>query len=284
MKKYIEKISLEIKNKLSKKGYISFKMKINSKNKIDFLEQLSNLLWSWIPLINSLKIIKYQTKDKKIKNIIDNFIDNLNKWDSLSDIFKKYNNIFNIFDISIIQMWELTWKVSESIETIKTKEEKSKELKWKILWALIYPMVITVLSIAMIFVFMIYVIPKITDMYKDAKVNLPSLTQNVIDISYFIQHNIFLLIFLWILIIFALISFKNHPKTKIYFDKAVLHIPIFWPLIKKKILSLFTNSLSTLLKSWVIINKSLEISSKALENKYYEKELTAIIKSVSRWN
>jgi type II secretory pathway component PulF len=52
-------------------------------------------------------------------------------------------------------------------------------------------MIITVLAIAMIFVFMIYVIPKITDMYKDAKVNLPDLTQTVIIISKFLQENIF---------------------------------------------------------------------------------------------
>jgi len=48
-------------------------------------------------------------------------------------------------------------------------------------------MVIVTLSIGMILVFMIYVIPKITDMYKDAKVNLPALTQTVIDISEFLQ-------------------------------------------------------------------------------------------------
>jgi type II secretory pathway component PulF len=52
-------------------------------------------------------------------------------------------------------------------------------------------MVIVALSIAMILVFMIYVIPKITDMYKDAKVNLPTLTQYVIDISDFLQENVF---------------------------------------------------------------------------------------------
>jgi type II secretory pathway component PulF len=47
----------------------------------------------------------------------------------------------------------------------------------------------------MILIFMIYVIPKITDMYKDAKVNLPALTQTVIDISDFLQKNLFEIIF-----------------------------------------------------------------------------------------
>ena len=281
MNKYVEKIKLFFQKWINNSTY---SIKISSKEKINLLEQLSNLLNSWIPLMNSFKIIMYQTKDKKIKDFLSNIVKNLNKWDSLKDIFEKYNNIFNTFDLSIIEMWEVTWKLWDSIETIKLKEEKTRELKWKILWALIYPIVITLLSLWMIIVFMVYVIPKITDMYKDAKVNLPWLTQTVIDISDFLQNNIILIIFWFIIFIIWFISFKNNPKTKIYFDKAILHLPIFWPLIQKKILNLFTSSLSILLTSWVIINKSLEISSRALENDYYEKELKDITNSISRWN
>ena len=280
MNKYLKKIKLYFTKKTSKNNY---NISISSKEKINLLEQLSNLLNSGIPLMNSFKIIMYQTKDKKIKLLYKTMIDDLNKWDSLKDIFQKYKNIFNIFDLSIIEMWELTWKLWDSIETIKTKEEKSKELKSKIIWALIYPMVIIVLSVGMILVFMIYVIPKITDMYKDAKVNLPELTQAVINISNFLQRNIVEIIIGIIIFIISFTIFKKHPKTKIYFDRAILHLPIFWPLIQKKILSLFTSSLAILLKSWIIINKSLEISSKALDNDYYEKDLKQIIKNVSMW-
>lgn len=280
MKKYIDKINWFFqKNKSINK----YSMKISSKEKINLLEQLSSLLNSGIPLINSFKIIMYQTKDKNLKILLKEFTEMLNKWDSLKIVFANYPKIFNIFDLSIIEMWEVTWKLWDSIETIRSKEEKSRELKSKIIWALIYPMVIVTLSLWMIMVFLIYIIPKITDMYKDARVNLPKLTQIVIDISNFLQKNIFQIILAIIIIIFLFITFKKHPKTKIYFDKAILHLPIFWPLIKKKILSLFGSSLWILLKSGVIINKSLEISSRALDNDYYEKELKDIINSVSRW-
>jgi type II secretory pathway component PulF len=63
----------------------------------------------------------------------------------------------------------------------------------------------------------------------------------------------------------------------------ILRIPIFGPLIKKKILALFAQSLWVLLKNWVIINKSLEISSKTLENDYYEKHLVEITSGISKW-
>jgi type IV pilus assembly protein PilC len=83
------------------------------------------------------------------------------------------------------------------------------------------------LSTAMIIVFMVYVIPKIQKMYKDAKVNLPDLTQAVITMSEFLQRNIFILLVCIIAFIIAVILFKGHPKTKIYFDRFTLHVPIF---------------------------------------------------------
>jgi len=74
---------------------------------------------------------------------------------------------------------------------------------------------------------MVFVIPKITDMYKDAKVNLPSLTQTVIDISNFLQEKYYLIIIIFIMLIFLIKVFKTNKKTKIYWDKFILNIPIF---------------------------------------------------------
>jgi type IV pilus assembly protein PilC len=74
---------------------------------------------------------------------------------------------------------------------------------------------------------MIYVIPKIKDMYSDAKVNLPELTKFVIKTSEFIQANLFLILFCIALIIVAIKTFKTSKRTKIYWDKFILHIPLF---------------------------------------------------------
>jgi len=270
-------------NKITIHFFANSSLNISSKEKINLLEQLSSLLYSGIPLINAFKIIMYQTKKKKIKKLIKIIIWLLNKWENLHSSFSKFPNIFWVFDLSIIEMGEVTWKLWDSIETIKVKEEKSKELKSKIVWALIYPIIIVFLSLSMVWVFMVYVIPKIQKMYKDAKVNLPELTQTVIAISNFMQENIVAII-IWLILFIVWISiFSKNKYTKIYWDYFILRIPIFWPLIKKKILALFTSSLWVLLKSWIIINTSLEISSKALDNSYYERELKEITSRVSKW-
>lgn len=275
----------EIKNQLNK-WILNFKnkwKKLNTKEKIDFLDQLWTLLNSWIPITNALKIMQYQIENKNIKGIIEKIIDDINRWNSLKESFVRFPSIFKIFDLSIIEMGELTWKVWDSIEVIKIKEEKTKELKSKILGAFIYPMIITSLSIIMITIFILYVIPKITDMYKDAKVNLPKLTQFVIDLSDYLQKNIFYICLSLVWLILLVYIFKTNKKTKIYFDEYILKVPIFWKLLRKKILAMFTSSLWTLLKNWVIINKSLEISSWVVSNDYYQKEIKKILSWISAW-
>nr|MDD3720342.1 type II secretion system F family protein [Candidatus Gracilibacteria bacterium] len=273
----------EIKEKIVTKikDLKSNNQKLNIKEKINFLDQFGTLLNSGIPITSSLKIISFQTKNKGLKSIIETILGDINKGTSLKDSFSRFPYIFKIFDLSIIEMGELTGKVGEAIDVIKLKEEKTKEIKSKIIGAFVYPSIIITLALGMITIFIIYVIPKITDMYKDARVNLPILTQSVINISDFLQKNIIYICLLIILFIIGLYYFKTNDKTKIYFDKFTLKLPIAGNLIKKKILSLFTSSLGTLLKNGVIINKSLEVSAGVVNNDYYKKEILKMVDGIS---
>lgn len=289
MNNFKEKISEKLKNfdfkNLNLKDIFENKssVKLNQKQKIMFFDSLFNLINSWIPITNSLSIMLYQTKDKNLKLLIETILKNISKWKKLEDSFKEFPKIFSNFDVYMLKMWEVTGKVASSLETIKNREEANAELKTKIIWALIYPVIVVSLSICMIIWFMLFVIPKVQKMYSDAKVNLPSLTQSMIDISVFLQEN-FILIILWLfLIIFWIIIFKNNSKTKIYFDEWVLNIPLFWWLIRKKILAIFSNTLGTLLQNGIMINEALEITKNSLENKYYEKRIEEISEELNSW-
>jgi len=274
----------KLKNTNFKDLLISKKsIKINQKQKIYFFDSLFNLINSWIPITNSLSIMLYQTKDKNLKLLLESIVKDISKWKKLEDCFKDFPKIFSNFDIYMIKMWEVTGKVANSLETIRDREEKNTELKTKIIWALIYPTIIINLAIAMIIWFMLFVIPRIQKMYSDAKVNLPELTQSIINISVFLQNN-YLFLIIWLFwVIFWILAFKNNSKTKIYFDKWVLWIPLFWWLIRKKILAIFSHTFWTLLQNGIMINEALEITKNSLENKYYEKRIEEIILELNEW-
>ncbi|MDD3302484.1 MAG: type II secretion system F family protein [Candidatus Gracilibacteria bacterium] len=255
--------------------------KINVKEKISFLDQFSTLLVSGIPITNALEIISFQTNNKSLKSIVSQISIDINKGISLKDCFGKYPNVFKLFDLSIIEMGELTGKIGESMEILKNKEEKMKEIRTKIVGAFIYPSIIISLSLIMIVIFIIYVIPKITDMYSDARVNLPELTRIVIKISDFLQENVIYICIFLVLFILLIYFLKTYRVTKYYFDKFILHIPLVGKLIKKNILAMFTSSLGILLHNGIIINKSLEITAGVVNNDYYKKGINEVIVGVS---
>ncbi|MDP5039112.1 MAG: type II secretion system F family protein [Candidatus Gracilibacteria bacterium] len=254
---------------------------VSQGEKIKFLDELYSLIISGIPITNALGIIGYQTKNKKVSFLVEYILKNLNKGKKIQESFEFFPKIFSQFDVNIIKMGEVTGKLGDSLGIIIDKEEKNKDLKTKLIQALIYPVIVVSLSIAMIFGFMIFVIPKVQKMYVDARVNLPDLTQNVINISEFISGNIILIVFGIIFIILGIQSLKLNKKTKYYYDKTVLEIPLFGGLIRKKILVVFTNTLGTLLKNGIMINQALEIAQKSLENEYYEQRVIQITKELN---
>lgn len=120
-------------------------------------------------------------------------------------------------------------------------------------------------------------------MYVDARINLPPLTQSVINISDFLKNNFEFLIIWMFLLFFIFLQLLKNNKIKIFFDKILIEIPIFWSLQKKKILSIFTNTLWILLENWIMINEALEISKKSVENKYFEEKINKILPELNNW-
>lgn len=146
--------------------------------------------------------------------------------------------------------------------------------------ALIYPISIIIVTILMITTIMIYVIPKIEAMYKESNVNLPELTLIIISISHFFTNYI-IFICLWsIIFIYTIFLFLKIKIIKLFFDKQILNLPIFWNLIRKKILINFSEFLATLLVSWIMINKALMIIKKWTSNLYYAEEYENILSDI----
>lgn len=259
-------------------------MKLNQKQKIFFIDNLSSLINAWIPIIQALDIIAFQTKNKKLSAIINFLRKEISAWDNFYNITRKIKWVFNTFDHAMIETWEATGQVGKALEVIVKKEEKEYDLNKKIKQALIYPMAIVVVTFAMLTVIMIYVIPKIEWIYRESNVNLPELTQVVISISHFFVNNI-VYVAIWVLaLIFVVIQvYKYNRKFKLIYDRKVLNIPIFWELIRKRILVQFADFLSTLMGSGIIINKALMIIRSAMSNWFYEDMIKDISEEVKIW-
>ncbi len=166
------------------------------------------------------------------------------------------------------------------LETVTEREEKSLELTGKVKQALIYPVAIAVIAVAMIGVIMTYVVPKIENVYRESNANLPALTQSVIGASRFLREYGILVLVAGFLIASAFPVLMRIPKFRMVFDIFVLRIPIFGNIIRKKILVTYCEFLSSLLSGGIVINRALLIVRSGMGNASYEREIDSMLADV----
>ncbi len=263
--------------------YLISKQSLTVKDKVIFFRLLSTMLNSGITLSKWVAILEKQEKKQTVlKNILNRFVKELKEWKWLSECLSLYPTSFSPAEVWMIESWEKTWKLNVSLKDLAEQVEKIASINGKLKSALMYPAMIVIVVIWVIIVMMTMVVPKLLEIFAWAG-NLPWTTQLLIAISDFFVYYwwLFLIIVFWS-IVWVLI-WKTTPSGKYYFDKILLHIPIFGMVSQKIILSKFSRVLSWMLKSGVSIVESLRITSDAVGNEVYRQRILFLRDDIKKW-
>jgi len=209
--------------------------------------------------------------------------ENINHGISLSETMNQYPKVFDSLTIALVWVWEKTWQLGKILAELDQNLLESIEIKWKVKWAMIYPVVLFTLTIIMVTFMMIFIVPKITASFEKAWQDLPGLTQFVVNISNFFIHDYWILI-IWIIWVILFLKMINSSYIwKMLFAKFYTIMPIFWYVVKQSNIVYFIKSFTILLDSWVLLLESLKTSSKVVPNLAYKKELIRIKNEVEVW-
>ena len=273
----------EIENKTPKKNFYVFK-KVNVMDKYNFYEYLSVMLDGGVTISETLESVQAKIKNEFFKEKINELLSYVASGDSFSKSMKKIPQVFASSEVSIIEAWETTGKLTDSLAKLSDDLRKTHELRAKVKWAMTYPTIIILFLIASVVAVLLFVIPSIKPLFDTAEVELPASTQALIGTSDFIANN-FLLIALFFITVWVLFyGYKNTEKWRANVDYALLHTPLVGKVYKNYILSSIASSLGTLIGAWVWVLKALTLVSKSLNNAVYQSLLSEVITKVSSWN
>lgn len=261
--------------------FLSFQ-RIKIKDKVVFYRLISVMLDSGMTLIKGITTLEKQEKNKYIKEMYQDFLINLKEWKNLSECLENYELSFSESEIWMIKSWEKTWKLNEVLLSIADQVEKIASIITKLKWALIYPAIIILVVIWVIIVMMVFVVPKLLEIFDD-KDALPMSTKTLITMSDFLIHygwTLLIAVFLWYILFSVWIQTE---EWKFYLDKFKLSIPKFWLIYKKYILSKFSRIFSNLIASWVSIVESLRIVANSLNNEIYRQRILLLMEDVKSW-
>lgn len=267
-------------NKLLKKK--NFFFRLSTKDKMLFARNLEVMIRSGMQILQSLEIIKSQTKSKTFKNIIDQLISDLKNGQFLSAGLERYRSVFGDFFVNLIRVGEASGTLSENLKYLAEELRKKDELNKKVKAALAYPMVIFMATVGITSIMIFFIFPKILPVLNSINVELPFVTRAFIAVSEFlIKYGYFVglgivgfFVGFWLLL--------RLPKFRFGWHKFVLNIPAVGDMVIAVNLISLARTIGLLLKAGIKIVEALEITANTLNNLVYRKEILAVSEGVRK--
>ena len=255
---------------------------VKGKDIVLLTRQLSLMLVSGLTLIKSLEILKSQTTKESLSQIINGIIVDIQEGASFSRAIAKYPDVFSAVYVSLVRASEESGLLDKSLSRLADNLEKQQKLKATIKAAFTYPIIIVILMGVVTLIMMLFVIPKLTDLYKDLHVELPFATKIVIGVSNITVASWPFLIGLGFLLIFVIRRFRKTEEGKVIFDTIALKIPVFAPLIKKSILAEVSRTLGLLIGSGTLVVESLNQAADIAGNFQYKNAILDVSRRVEK--
>ncbi len=230
-------------------------------------QQLSTLLASGVPLVDSLSALVDQVENIKLKQALSDIRGRVNEGSSLADSMRQHPKIFNNLYTNMIRAGEASGALEAVLDRLTIFTENQNRLQGKVISAMAYPIFMILMSFVSVIVIMTVVMPKLIDLYAGLDQALPLITRILIAASNFMTGYWYILIALTVFIVWIARRFLRTEKGKYWLDEKLLNLPLFGSLFRMVAVSRFANTLSTLLASGVPILTSMDIVKRVVDNR-----------------
>ena len=229
--------------------------------------QLATLVSSGIQLVDSLQALEDQLENEKLKTIITGIRERVTEGSKLSDAMKGHPKVFNDLYVNMVNAGENSGALDIVLERLSDFTENQAKLKSRVVGAMIYPVIMSIVGAALMLMLIVYVVPKVTKIFEDVDATLPLPTKILIGVSDGLINYWYLFIIVGFLIAYGVKRWLRTEKGRETYDRYVLRVPLFGKLFRMVAISQFSRTLSTLLSSGVPLLTAMDIVRNIVTNK-----------------
>lgn len=267
-----------IKEKFSLSRFKFLDKKLNDEALANFCRQTAMILDSGMNLLNGFEIMEKQTKNKDMKKIILNIMDDIRKGSGLNVSMSKCSKFPQLL-VDMVKTGEVSGNLDTVLYNMESFYKKEASIKNKIKSAAMYPMLILIVALGMLVFFNFIVFPEIKSLFENTQ--LPIVTLIVLGIMNFLNNNyLYIIICAFILIIF-LKYINTIPKVEYFMDKLKLNIPVLGDVKLDIITARFTRSMGIFLRSAVPVIAIMDNMQLVVENEFISKKIDIIKKQLA---
>lgn len=247
--------------------------KLKTKDLMIICRQLSSLLSAGVTIIRALDLLYQQMESKNAKEVIGKVYESIQTGKTLSEAFREQEKALPSIMIYMIAAGEESGKLDEVMIRLAAHFDKESKLKNKVAAAMVYPIILIVMTVGITLGLMVFIVPQFAKTLKELGAELPAITKVVLGMSdsligyWYIYASV---VFTFVLLFRA---YVRSEKGGLAWNQLKLKIPIVGKSIKMTGAARFTRTMSTLLQSGINVLEAMEITSKTLGNLYLEKRL-----------
>jgi len=251
---------------------VNASVNFKKKDLIFFLTQLSTYIKSGITLVESLRILSHQYKQRNYQKVFSDLIYDLTMGDNFSDALAKRGTTFPKLLINMVKTSEMTGELPEALDDMAEYYTETEKTRKQMLTAMLYPLLILSLSVIVVAFILIYVVPKFVDLFNSLdEAKIPKITLIVLALSNYLKANIFKLVaIIGIVLIILIYMYRNVELFRMMIQWLLMHTPVIGKIIIYNEITIFSKTFASLLHHNVFITDSMEILTKITNNEVYK--------------
>ena len=235
--------------------------------------QFVSMTQAGVPIIAALNMLSEQTENKRLAFALSETQKTVEKGESLSMSMRAHKKIFPELLVNMVEAGERTGSMDIAFERMAVQFEREARLTALIKKAMVYPIVVCIVALVVVFVMLTRVIPSYVIMFNDLGAELPGITLMVIAMSDFVIEKWYLLIAGAAAIILAIRLYYKTDVGRHQIDKLLLKMPIMGSLMVKSASARFARTMSTMLAAGITVPEALEITSNTMTNVIFKDAL-----------
>ena len=251
-------------------AFMSVSGKVKTPELTSFCRQFAIMFSSGISIVDSLAVLKEQSYSGFLKKVLSMVHEDVKSGILLSEAMAKHKKVFPNFFTSMTYVGEQSGTLDVVLRSVADYYETDAKIKSKTKSAMIYPLFLLVMMLAIVVLMVAYVIPTFEKSLSSMEVDMPGITVAVMDMSHWFIRNWAYFFLVIIVLVLGLVLFGRTVKGKYFYHTLLLKLPIICKVQTAQISSRFSRGFGLLLSGGMDVVDAMEVITPVLGNKNVE--------------
>jgi len=252
------------------------RQRINTREFLVFNQELATLLKAGMPLVQSLDLLKRRVTSPVFRSVLDDVHEKVRSGTALSDAFEAHGELFPRVYMASLLAGERSGNLDAVLRRFVEYTKIIDNVKRKTLSALVYPVILITLALAIVGIIVLYAVPAFSDFYSSFGADLPLVTRIIVRTSAIIRGQFVLLLAGAAGLVILVLAWIRRPGQRAKFDHLLLGLPMLGGVARKFSTSQMARTLATLLGGGLPLVNALDIAAKSVSNRYMARQLETV--------